>query len=78
MIPKKCTAKKNDAVRGLDKILKEVGEESTEVVVAAQNAAPKELVRECADLTYHLLVLLVEAGMHPGEICVELKKRSKR
>lgn len=46
--------------KGLDKILKKVGEESTEVVLAAKNADKDEISQEVADLLYHLAVLLVE------------------
>ena len=46
--------------KGLDKILKKVGEETTEVIVAAKNSDPAELQYETADLLYHLMVLLVE------------------
>ena len=45
--------------KGLDKILKKVGEETTEVIVAAKNSDPAELQYETADLLYHLMVLLV-------------------
>ena len=46
--------------KGLDKILKKVGEEATEVVIAAKNEDPQELIYETADVLYHLLVLLAE------------------
>ena len=46
--------------KGLDKILKKVGEEATEVVIAAKNPDSEEVIYETADLLYHLLVLLVE------------------
>ena len=49
--------------KGLDKILKKVGEEATEVVIAAKNKNPQELIYETADVLYHLLVLLVEKGV---------------
>lgn len=62
---------------GLDKILKKVGEEATEVVLAAKNSDRENLIHECADLTYHLLVLLAELGVSPGEISAELRKRRK-
>lgn len=60
--------------KGLDKILKKVGEETTEVVIAAKNENP-ELISETADLTYHLLVLLVEKGIPLQAIEQELQKR---
>ncbi|MFC6182186.1 phosphoribosyl-ATP diphosphatase [Lactiplantibacillus daowaiensis] len=60
---------------GLDKILKKVGEESTEVIVAAKNPGDDELVYETADLFYHVLVLLVERGVSFDQIKAELAKR---
>src|SRR5258706_4530943 len=48
---------------GLDKILKKVGEESAETIIAAKNEDRNELVKETADLLYHLVVLLVERGL---------------
>ena len=61
--------------KGLDKILKKVGEESTEVVIAAKNTDPQEVIYESADLLYHLLVLLVEKGIPYEAITEELAKR---
>ncbi|MBC1793488.1 phosphoribosyl-ATP diphosphatase [Listeria booriae] len=61
--------------RGLDKILKKVGEEATEVVIAAKNQDKAELTSELADLTYHVLVLLAEQGLTPEDIERELEKR---
>jgi phosphoribosyl-AMP cyclohydrolase / phosphoribosyl-ATP pyrophosphohydrolase len=60
---------------GLDKILKKVGEEATETIVAAKNAESKQLIAETSDLIYHLLVLLVERGITFDEISQELKTR---
>jgi phosphoribosyl-ATP pyrophosphohydrolase/phosphoribosyl-AMP cyclohydrolase len=59
---------------GLDKILKKVGEEATETIVAAKNA-DRSLVPETADLLYHLIVLLVERGVTLDEIRSELRER---
>jgi phosphoribosyl-ATP pyrophosphohydrolase/phosphoribosyl-AMP cyclohydrolase len=59
---------------GLDKILKKVGEEATETIVAAKNNDGR-LSSETADLLYHLLVLLVERGIGLDEISRELKQR---
>ncbi|CDN29351.1 phosphoribosyl-ATP diphosphatase [Lactiplantibacillus plantarum] len=61
--------------KGLDKILKKVGEESTEVIVAAKNPGDDELTYETADLLYHVLVLLVERGVSFDQIKQELAKR---
>lgn len=60
--------------KGLDKILKKVGEESTEVIIAAKNNN-QELVYESADLIYHLLVLLVNQGVSMEDISAELASR---
>jgi phosphoribosyl-ATP pyrophosphohydrolase/phosphoribosyl-AMP cyclohydrolase len=60
---------------GLDKILKKVGEEATETIVAAKNPDAGRLVSETSDLIYHLLVLLVERGVTLDEIRQELKQR---
>ena len=60
--------------KGLDKILKKVGEESTEVIIGAKNSK-QECVFEIADLAYHLLVLMVEMGISPDEILDELASR---
>jgi phosphoribosyl-ATP pyrophosphohydrolase/phosphoribosyl-AMP cyclohydrolase len=60
---------------GLDKILKKIGEESAEVIIAAKNREKPEVIYEAADLIYHLLVLLVEQGVDLPEIFAELKSR---
>ncbi|MFC3928389.1 phosphoribosyl-ATP diphosphatase [Streptococcus caprae] len=54
--------------KGLDKILKKVGEEATEVVIAAKNQDKAEIANETADLLYHLVVLLVESGVGLDEV----------
>ena len=61
--------------KGLDKILKKVGEEATEVVIAAKNEDPQELIYETADVLYHLLVLLAEKNIPYEAIEVELASR---
>ena len=61
--------------KGLDKILKKIGEESTEVIIAAKAQDRKETVYEIADLTYHLLVLMVDQGISLEEIHKELASR---
>lgn len=60
---------------GLDKILKKVGEEAAETIIAAKNASSEELVAEASDLIYHLLVLLVERGVSLSEVTGELRSR---
>lgn len=61
--------------KGLDKILKKVGEECTEVVIAAKDKDKKETVYEIADLCYHVMVLMVEAGISIDDITKELASR---
>ena len=61
--------------KGLDKILKKVGEESTEVIIAAKDGDKAETVYEIADLTYHILVLMIETGISLGDIHRELASR---
>ncbi|MBR4953461.1 MAG: bifunctional phosphoribosyl-AMP cyclohydrolase/phosphoribosyl-ATP diphosphatase HisIE [Oscillospiraceae bacterium] len=61
--------------KGLDKILKKVGEESTEVIIAAHANDRKETIYEIADLAYHVMVLMVEAGISLEDIHKELASR---
>lgn len=61
---------------GLDKILKKVAEESGEVIIAAKNKVPREIISELADLFYHLLVLMVERDVKLDEIATELTRRA--
>lgn len=60
---------------GLPKIAQKVGEEGTEVVVAALAQDDQRLIEEVADLTYHILVLLSARGIHPSQIHTELERR---
>lgn len=61
--------------KGLDKILKKVGEEATEIVIAAKNPDPEEIKYEAADFLYHLMVLMVEKGLTWEDITGELSQR---
>ena len=61
--------------KGIDKILKKVGEESTEVIIAGKGGDRAEAVYEIADLAYHVLVMMVELGIQPEEIRRELASR---
>ena len=61
--------------KGLDKILKKVGEESTEVIIAAHARDKAETVYEIADLAYHVMVLMIEAGISLEDIHRELASR---
>lgn len=63
--------------KGIDKILKKVGEETSEVIIGAKNKDKDELVYETSDLIYHLLVLLVNEGVTIDDIKTELVKRKK-
>ncbi len=60
---------------GIDKILKKLGEESAETIIAAKNEQPAQLVSEVSDLVYHLLVLLVARGVSLDEVAKELGQR---
>ena len=61
--------------KGLDKILKKVGEESTEVIIAAKAQDKAETIYEIADLAYHVMVLMIEAGIDLEDIHRELSSR---
>ena len=64
--------------KGLDKILKKVGEETAEVIIGAKNRDKENLVYELSDLVYHSLVLMVEQGIKPDDIKNELKRRQDK
>lgn len=61
---------------GIDKILKKIGEESSEVIIGAKNDSKEEIIYELADLFYHSLVLMVEKNITLNDIKDELSKRS--
>lgn len=61
--------------KGLDSILKKVGEEAVETVMAAKDGDKLHLVREVADLWFHTLVLLVQQGLGPNDVLAELARR---
>lgn len=61
--------------KGIDKILKKLGEEATEIVIAAKNPNPEEIKYEISDFLYHMMVLMVEKGVTWEEITDELAKR---
>ena len=61
--------------KGIDKILKKVGEESTEVIIAGKAGDKKETIYEIADLTYHVMVLMIEMGISLDDIHKELASR---
>ena len=60
---------------GRDAILKKVGEEAIETVLAAKNTDPQALVYETADLWFHTMVMLAEQGLGPQDVLTELKRR---
>jgi len=62
--------------RGPDAILKKIGEEATETVLAAKDAAPDRIVAECADLWFHCLVMLAHYGLRPERVLAELERRA--
>jgi phosphoribosyl-ATP pyrophosphohydrolase/phosphoribosyl-AMP cyclohydrolase len=64
--------------KGIDKILKKIGEEAAETIIAAKNRSRSELVLESADLLYHLLVLFVNEGLQVREVLEELDGRAKK
>ena len=61
--------------KGLDKILKKVGEECTEVIIAGKAQDQKETIYEIADLMYHVMVLMVEPGISVDQVMEELGRR---
>lgn len=61
--------------KGLDKILKKIGEEATEIVIAAKNPDPEEIKYEAADFLYHLMVLMAEKGLTWEDITREISQR---
>ncbi len=64
--------------QGIDKILKKVGEESTEMVIAAKNGVKDETVGEICDLIYHTLVMMANEGITPDDVDDELRKRAEK
>lgn len=61
--------------KGIDKVLKKLGEEATELVIAGKGGARDEIVYECADLFFHALVLLGYHDISPEEVYAELRRR---
>jgi len=62
-------------VKGLDAILKKIGEEATETVMAGKDGDPEKIVYEVADLWFHSLVLLAHQGLGPAAVLAELERR---
>jgi phosphoribosyl-ATP pyrophosphohydrolase len=63
--------------QGEDEIIKKIGEESVEIILAAKNQGDQRLVEEIADLTYHVLVLLASRHIQPEAIAEELASRHR-
>lgn len=61
--------------KGLDSILKKIGEEATETVIAAKGGDRQQVVHEVADLWFHTLVLLAQQGLKPNDVLKELEQR---
>ena len=64
--------------KGLDKILKKVGEECAETIIAAKNGDNEELKNEISDLIYHIMVMMNERGLSLDDVLAELDARSKK
>lgn len=64
--------------KGIDKILKKVGEECAETIIAAKNGDHVETIYEIADLLYHLTVMMVDQGIPLEEVLAEIADRSKK
>ncbi len=62
---------------GEDEIVKKVGEEAVEVILAAKSQGDQRLIEEISDLAYHVLVLMVSRGLTPEDIAGELEKRRR-
>ena len=61
--------------KGTDAMLKKVGEEATEVVMAAKDGAPERVVAEVADLWFHSMLVLAQFGLKPADVLAELERR---
>ena len=61
--------------RGLDVILKKVGEEAAETIIAAKNGDSEQIIYETADLWFHTLVMLSHQGLEPEDVLTELERR---
>ena len=61
--------------KGLDAILKKIGEEATETIMAAKDGVADKIIYETADLWFHTLVLLAQQGLRPEQVLAELERR---
>jgi phosphoribosyl-ATP pyrophosphohydrolase len=62
---------------GEDEIVKKIGEEAVEVILAAKSQGDQRVISELADLTYHCLVLLAQRGLSPDDVAAELERRHR-
>ena len=72
--PESSYVAKLDA-KGLDAVLKKIGEEATETVMAAKDGDPDKILHEVADLWFHSMVLLARQGLRPEQVLAELDRR---
>jgi len=83
VISSRISDKKNDSytyslhMKGLNEILKKIGEEAIEIILASKHQDKKDIIYEIGDLLYHILVLMVEKGIKPDEVFNELVSRRK-
>lgn len=64
--------------QGLDKMLKKIGEECAETIIAAKNSEKEALIGEINDVIYHLMVMMNECGVTLAEICDEMERRAQK
>lgn len=64
--------------KGVDAVLKKIGEEAAETLIAAKGGDPKQIVHETADLWFHTLVMLAQQGLGPDDVLKELERRFGR
>ena len=68
----------DDSKKAINKICEKIGEEATEVILAAKDGIKEDIIHESADLIYHLFVLLAYSGVEYEELMEEFKKRRKK
>lgn len=64
--------------KGIDKILKKVGEEASETIIAAKNGVKEDTVGEISDLLYHLVIMMANEGISPADVKAELGRRHQK
>ena len=64
--------------KGLDKILKKIGEEASETIIAAKNGVKEDTVGEISDLLYHLVIMMANEGITPADVKAELGRRQHK